>query len=254
MPAGKEGARAYAIGDVHGRLDLLDRMIAHVERDLAERPAEQAYLVTLGDLVDRGPDSRGVIERLRLYRHPVLKPIFLAGNHEEYFQRVLDGERGVLDTWLEYGGKECVASYGLAPEQLIALPEDAALAALRRAVGPDHRRFLESFGDSFRFGDYLFVHAGIRPGLAVEEQSREDLRWIREPFLNHSGAHGFIVVHGHTIFEQVDERSNRIGIDTGAYRSGILTALVVDGVERRYLTASAAKDDAEKVLPPALSR
>lgn len=242
VPRGKPGARAYAIGDVHGCLVQLDRLIKQIEGDLDERPVKEAFLVFVGDLIDRGPDSAGVIERLRTYSRPGLKPIFLAGNHEEYFLRVLNGERGVLDNWLDYGGRQCAQSYGVSADQLVALPEDQAIALLRRQVPSEHRRFLKSFGDTFRFGDYLFVHAGIRPGLPLEQQSRQDLRWIREPFLHDSGDHGFVVVHGHTIVESVEELPNRIGIDTGAYRSGVLTALVVDGSERRFL--SATDDDA----------
>jgi serine/threonine protein phosphatase 1 len=246
-PYGKEGARAYAIGDVHGCLQLLNQLLQQIEEDLRRKPTERAFLIFLGDLIDRGPDSAGVVERLLRYRHPVLRPVFLAGNHEEYFLRVLDGERGVLDTWLKYGGNECVASYGLSPDQLLSLPEDQALSLLRSKVPAEHRRFIESFGDTFRFGDYLFVHAGIRPGLPLEEQSPSDLRWIREPFLQDSGDHGFVVVHGHTIFDEVDERLNRVGIDTGAYRTGVLTCLVVDWDERYILAAPAdrAKASAE---------
>ncbi len=238
-PRGKAGARAYAIGDVHGCKSLLEDLIGKIEADLAARPVGEAWLVLVGDLIDRGPDSAGVIELLRTYRHDRLKPAFLMGNHEEYFLRILGGETKKLDSWLTYGGKECVESYGLSPEDLIVLPEGEALLRLRRAVPDNHRRFLKGFHDTFRFGDYLFVHAGIRPGLALDQQSREDLRWIREPFLSDMGDHGFVVVHGHTIVDAVEERPNRIGIDTGAYRSGVLTALVVDGAERRFLSTAA---------------
>lgn len=247
VPSGKPGARAYAIGDVHGCLVQLDRLIGRIEADLDDRPVRQAFLILVGDLIDRGPDSAGVIERLRTYSRPGLTPIFLTGNHEEYFLRVLAGERGVLDNWLDYGGKQCAESYGVSADQLVALPEDQALALLRRKVPDEHRRFLKSFGDTFRFGDYLFVHAGIRPGLPLEQQSRADLRWIREPFLHDSGDHGFVVVHGHTIVETVEEHPNRIGIDTGAYRSGVLTALAIDGTERRFLSATA--DEADRKAP-----
>ena len=240
-PSGKAGARAYAVGDVHGCLALLEDLLAKIETDLAERPVGEAYLIFVGDLIDRGPDSAGVIERLRRYEPRGLRTIFLMGNHEEYLLRILSGERGKLDSWLTYGGKECVESYGLSSEQLIVLPEGEALALLRRTVPESHRRFIESFADTFRFGDYLFVHAGIRPGLALEEQSRADLRWIREPFLDDSGEHGFVVVHGHTIVDAVEERPNRIGIDTGAYRSGVLTALVVEGTERRFIATEPRK-------------
>lgn len=238
LPRGKAGARAYAIGDVHGCLSLLDELLASIEADVAEHPVGEAWLVLVGDLIDRGPQSAGVIERLRTYRHDRLKPVFLMGNHEEYFLRILGGEMKKLDSWLTYGGKECVESYGLLPEDLVVLPEGEALLRLRRAVPDNHRRFLKGFHDTFRFGDYLFVHAGIRPGVAFEQQSREDLRWIREPFLSDAGDHGFVVVHGHTIVDAVEERSNRIAIDTGAYRSGVLTALVVEGADRRFLSTA----------------
>jgi serine/threonine protein phosphatase 1 len=238
VPRGKAGARAYAVGDVHGCLDLLNQLLAKIEADLERDPVSEAFLVFVGDLIDRGPDSSGVIDRLRRYSHPRLRPIFLTGNHEEYFLRALACEPGVLDTWLSYGGKECVMSYGLSPDQLVTMPEGEALLMLRRTVPEGHRRFLKSFGDTFRFGDYLFVHAGIRPGLALEEQSRSDLRWIRQPFLDDGGDHGFVVVHGHTIVKEVEERVNRIGIDTGAYRTGVLTALVVDGAKRRFIAVS----------------
>jgi serine/threonine protein phosphatase 1 len=241
LPSGKRGARAYAIGDIHGCLHLLDDLIARIEADVAARPIGEAYLIFVGDFIDRGPDSAGVIERLRSYRHPKLKPIFLAGNHEEYMLRILSGERGKLDSWLTYGGRECVQSYGLDPDKLMVMPEGEALMLLRRQIPEGHRRFLKGLADTFRFGDYLFVHAGIRPGVALEEQSRADLRWIREPFLDDVGDHGFVVVHGHTIVDEVEERTNRIGIDTGAYRSGVLTALVVDGTSRRYLTTARAE-------------
>jgi serine/threonine protein phosphatase 1 len=235
QPRGKPGARAYGVGDVHGCLSLLNELLLDIEDDFKRRPVNAAFLIFVGDLVDRGPDSKGVVERLRTYSHPKIKPIFLSGNHEEYFLRTLAGQAGTLDTWLSYGGKECVASYGLSPERLMAMHEGEALQLLRQTVPASHRRFLESFGDTFRFGDYLFVHAGIRPGLALDEQTRADLRWIREPFLEDNGDHGFVVVHGHTIVKDVEERPNRIGIDTGAYRSGRLTALVIEGAERRLL-------------------
>lgn len=235
-PRGKAGARAYAVGDVHGCLHLLDDLLGRIERDLAEHPVREAYLIFLGDLIDRGPDSAGVIERLRCYSHPGLQPVFLMGNHEEYLLRVLAGEPGKLDSWLSYGGRECVESYGLSSEKLMVMPEGEALLMLRRTVPDSHRRFLKGFADTFLFGDYLFVHAGILPGVALEDQAQADLRWIREPFLADAGEHGFVVVHGHTIVDRVEERPNRIGIDTGAYRSGILTALLIEDASRRYLS------------------
>ena len=239
VPRGKSGARAYAVGDIHGRLDLLDQLLARIEADAASRPARKTWAVFLGDLIDRGPESAGVIERLRKWRPEHIRPVFLAGNHEEVFLTILGGDARFLANWLKFGGAECAASYGLDPDLLRRIDEDEAVAMLRAKVPRKHRDFLESFGDTFAFGDYLFVHAGIRPGIAIEEQDRTDLRWIRDPFLSDAHDHGCVVVHGHTIFEAVDERPNRIGIDTGAYRTGVLTALAVEGDRRWYLATGA---------------
>jgi calcineurin-like phosphoesterase family protein len=253
MPRGKAGARAYAIGDIHGRLDLLDRLLARVEADIAARPPRKNFIIFLGDLVDRGPESAGVVERLLHYRPHYGRPVFLAGNHEEVLLRMLAGEKGILPSWLKFGGGECARSYGIEPGALKRLEEGAALQLLQAKVPPAHRRFLEEFADTFRFGDYLFVHAGIRPGIAVEEQDQFDLRWIREPFLSDAKEHGFIVVHGHTIVDRVEERPNRIAIDTGAYHSGILTALAVEDGQRWYLTSDASDDSAPVAARTALA-
>ncbi|MGZ8348532.1 MAG: metallophosphoesterase, partial [Allosphingosinicella sp.] len=181
---GPQGARAYGIGDIHGRLDLLDELLARIEADFRARPVAKTFIVFLGDLIDRGAESAGVVERLRTYRPEFARPVFLAGNHEEVFLRVLNGEPGVLDHWLKFGGTECVASYGLDPGQIARMEEPEAVRLLERTIPREHVAFLESFGDTFRFGNYLFVHAGIRPGVALEEQTKRDLRWIREPFLS----------------------------------------------------------------------
>ena len=234
-PHGVAGYRAYAIGDIHGRLDLLDALLLKIERDIAARRRAKNIIVFLGDLIDRGPQSAQVIERLRTWQARDAKTIFLCGNHEEVLLRVLAGEATVLGDWLKFGGAQCLASYGLDAAQLGDQHETVALSAIRAAIPLAHRAFLESFGDTFRFGDYLFVHAGIRPGLAVAAQAQKDLRWIRDPFLDDQSDHGFVVVHGHTISEQVEERANRIGIDTGAYRSGILTAMGIEGTSRWFL-------------------
>jgi serine/threonine protein phosphatase 1 len=249
-PRGAEGARAYAVGDIHGRLDLLDILLARIEADRATRPAKRTYLVFLGDFIDRGPASAGVIERLRTYRPHRTRLVFLAGNHEEVLLRVLAGDAAILADWLKFGGAECVQSYGIDPDALRRMEDEAAVAAVRAAVPRAHVEFLESFADTFRFGDYLFVHAGVRPGVAVEEQDRKDLRWIREPFLSDAKEHGFVVVHGHTIVPRVDERPNRIAIDTGAYHSGILTAVGIEDEERWFLSTApgtAGPEGAERV-------
>jgi len=234
QPRTPRGYRAYAIGDIHGRLDLLDQLLATIEQDVERSPARKSLLIFLGDLIDRGAESRGVVERLRTYRHERLEPHFLAGNHEEVLLRLLAGERGILDSWLRFGGSECLRSYGVDPASLAGQNERAALDVVKASIPADHASFIASFADTLRLGDYLFVHAGIRPGLDLSLQSQVDLRWIRAPFLDCEDDHGLIVVHGHTISDTVDERPNRIGIDTGAYRSGVLTALAVEG-ERRWV-------------------
>lgn len=233
--AGPVGYRAYAVGDIHGRLDLLDMLLARIAADIASRSPSKNLVIFLGDLIDRGPQSAQVIERLRTWRLETVETIFLCGNHEEVFLRVLSGERGLLSDWLKYGGMECLESYDIPVMQISSKSEDEALAFIRKAIPSQHREFVSNFSDTLRFGDYLFVHAGIRPGLKISDQVRSDLRWIRQPFLGDATDHGVIVVHGHTITEGVDEHANRIGLDTGAYRTGVLTAMAIEGRKRWFL-------------------
>jgi serine/threonine protein phosphatase 1 len=243
-PTGAKGYRAYVVGDIHGRLDLLEDLLAKIHAELQRRPAQKTLLVFVGDLIDRGPGSAQVIERLRTYRRAGIEPVFLLGNHEEVLLRILGGETSLIRSWLQFGGLQCLRSYGAEPEQLTHATDEEALSIVRAAIPREHVEFLESFADSCRFGDYLFVHAGIRPGVVLEEQSQSDLRWIRAPFLFDETDHGFVVVHGHTISEEVEERANRIGIDTGAYRTGVLTALVIEGNER-WLIDTRPADEAQ---------
>jgi serine/threonine protein phosphatase 1 len=231
-PAGARGYRAYAVGDIHGRVDLLEHLLAKIHADLQRRPAGKTLLVFVGDLIDRGPSSAQVIERLRCYRRQGVQPVFLLGNHEEVLLRILDGDSSVVESWLQFGGLQCLQSYGVTLARLRGRSADEVVEIVRAVVPREQVEFLEAFVDSCRFGDYLFVHAGIRPGIDVDQQSQSDLRWIRDPFLFDESDHGFVVVHGHTIREEVEERPNRIGIDTGAYRSGVLTALAIEGTER----------------------
>ncbi len=243
-PRGARGHRAYVIGDVHGRLDLLDHLLDKIHVELEQRPARKTLLVFVGDLIDRGPSSAQVIERLRTYRRRGVQTVFLLGNHEEVLLRILGGDPSPVASWLKFGGAECLASYGADPAALARSNDTAVLAAVRKAIPRNHVDFLRSFADTCRFGDYLFVHAGIRPGVELDLQSQSDLRWIRAPFLLDDTDHGFVVVHGHTITRGVDEQVNRIGIDTGAYRSGVLTALAIEGEQRWFLDTVAAPLDA----------
>ncbi|HEY8591372.1 MAG TPA: metallophosphoesterase [Sphingomicrobium sp.] len=234
-PVGAKGWRAYDVGDIHGRLDLLDQLLDKIHADLTRRPARKVLLVFVGDLIDRGPASAQVVERLRTYSHPGVQTMFLLGNHEEVLLRVIQGEADLIAKWCTFGGTECLKSYGVDTSKLAAMDDQEALGAIRKAIPKSHVEFLEDCHDSCRFGDYLFVHAGIRPGVEIDQQKQSDLRWIREPFLFDETDHGFVVVHGHTIRPDVEVLPNRIGIDTGAYRSGVLTALAIEGAETWFL-------------------
>lgn len=227
--AAPRGARAYAVGDIHGRLDLLEGALKLIESDFSSRSKARTHVIFLGDLIDRGPDSAGVVERLRNYRPPFATPVFLLGNHEEVFLRILNGDEVLLPRWLSFGGAECLLSYGLDLEQIRDAHPSRAIDLIKAVVPEDHVKFIGGFADSVSFGSYLFVHAGIRPGISVSEQAPSDLRWIRKPFLEDERDHGQVIVHGHTISEQVERFPNRIGIDTGAYKTGILTVLGLEG-------------------------
>lgn len=229
--SGPPGKRLYAVGDIHGRLDLLDDLLRRIADDLRARPVAvgAATIVFLGDLIDRGPDSAGVIERISTLHGVPARALLLLGNHEEILLRVLDAEPGLAYDWLGFGGDACAESYGVSAAAMTAMSEARIAETLRAAIPPAHVAFLKEGGDTIRFGDYLLVHAGIRPGVAIEDQQPHDLRWIRQPFLSDAHDHGCLVIHGHTVTDGVDRRANRVGIDTGAYRTGTLTAAVVEG-------------------------
>lgn len=231
-----DGRRVYAVGDIHGRLDLLEGMLAMVERDSAARDPADVMIIFLGDLVDRGPDSRAVVERLIAFSQGPVATRFLMGNHEEVFLRTLSGDSRALRFLLRIGGRETILSYGVGAEALRAMDFEELLAALQEKVPAEHVAFLSAFEESVEVGDYLFVHAGIRPGIAPEQQSPSDLRWIREDFLRHRDSFGKLVIHGHSITDDVDLRSNRIGIDTGAFATGRLTAIGLEKDERWFLS------------------
>jgi serine/threonine protein phosphatase 1 len=232
LPAGQ---RAYAVGDIHGRLDLLDQLLEKIAADDVARGSADTTLIFLGDLADRGPDSRGVIERLMAAEAAPGRTVFLAGNHEELLIRVWEGERAMASTFNRAGGKETLMSYGVAAETFDMWDLSEMTAATSRLIPVAHIDFLRRFQDWHQIGDYLFVHAGIRPGIHIEDQDITDLRWIRGEFIRSTENHGAMIIHGHTITADVDEHPNRIGIDTGAYASGILTAIGIEGTDRWFL-------------------
>ncbi len=231
-----DGRRIYAVGDIHGRLDLLDALIAMIEADDAGRVPADTLIVFLGDLVDRGPDSRGVVDRLIAFSRGPIATRFLMGNHEEVFLRALGGDLKALKFLIRIGGRATILSYGIDEAEYQSLDFEELAATLTRLVPPEHVAFLSAFEEWIEAGDYLFVHAGVRPGIDLGEQRASDLRWIRDDFLQHRDSFGKLVVHGHSITRNVDLRANRIGIDTGAYDSGKLTAIGLEGAERWFLS------------------
>jgi serine/threonine protein phosphatase 1 len=215
---------------------LLDQLLFRIDADERTRGGARTQLIFLGDLVDRGPQSAGVVQRALELKQSGRPVRFLMGNHEEVFLKALKGSLEALRFFVKIGGRSTILSYGFSEQEYDALDYDDLLAALIERVPAEHVAFLDGFEDRITIGDYLFVHAGIRPRIPVEEQTGGDLRWIRSEFLDFRGSHGPIVVHGHTISDEVEERSNRIGIDTGAFASGRLTALGLEGGERWYLS------------------
>lgn len=242
-PRGAPGKRVYAIGDVHGRYDLLCDLLGKIEQHNAQRSRAKCNVIMLGDLIDRGSQSREVIE-LFLRRRPSFADFhFVKGNHEEAIVRGLSGESNLLSNWLHHGGYETAESYGIDRSVLIGQPDFTLEHILYSAIPESHLRFMEKFFDSIRFGDYLFVHAGVRPGVPIQQQSDKDLRWIRHEFLNSSEDFGAMIVHGHTVTDTVDIKPNRIGLDTGAYSTGILSALWIEESETGVLQAVGERDD-----------
>ncbi|MBI5069613.1 MAG: serine/threonine protein phosphatase [Deltaproteobacteria bacterium] len=229
-----EGAVVYAVGDVHGRIDLLEELLAGVVADAAWHPARRRVLVMLGDYVSRGLDSRGVVELLRRWEAPGFERVALRGNHEDLLLRYLDGDHAAGRHWFDYDGLEALAHYGVRPA-----PGRGSLEALRQglrqALPEEHLAFFRSLPVSHGEGGYHFVHAGVCPGVPLPAQSRHDQMWIRRPFLESERDHGAVVVHGHSVTREPEVRPNRIGIDTGAYRTGVLTCLALEGSRRWFL-------------------
>ncbi|MFQ5970881.1 MAG: metallophosphoesterase family protein [Alphaproteobacteria bacterium] len=231
------GTRVYAIGDIHGRLDLLLSLEDKIQAHAVENPVDRAVVVYIGDYIDRGYQSRGVIDHLLEPPRHGLERIFLKGNHEDFLLRFLENV-DVGPIWLVNGGRETLMSYEIAltPAETMEQMFEAAQKELKDALPPSHLEFLRALRISHVEGDYLFVHAGVRPGRPLEEQKTEDLLWIRDDFLESDARHCHIVVHGHTPSRNPELRSNRIGIDTGAFATGCLTCVVLEGSTQSFLT------------------
>ena len=226
----RPGLRIYAIGDVHGCLDRLVTLHWAIAADLAARPVAESLLIHLGDYVDRGPDSAGVIWLLTGSVAPaVSRRVDLQGNHEALMMAALSGQPRPAEVWVDNGGGATLKSYAAPPD---ALPDEWS-----QSVPLLHRHWIATRPMTHQEGGYLFVHAGIRPGRKLIRQSPDDLLWIREPFLSSRQLHPFVVVHGHTPRAEPDIRPNRIGIDTGAVMGGALTCLVLEENRMNFLTA-----------------
>lgn len=227
-PSLPNGVRVYAVGDIHGRIDLLELLLNKIDRDIAERPCLRPVLIFLGDYVDRGLGSREVIQRL-IDRSESHETITLKGNHETFPLEFLKNPT-VLGEWRKYGGLQMLMSYGLQPSMNPDMAEQIELAQkFRVALPPAHATLLATMPHSFTLGDFFFVHAGVKPGVPLEKQTEEHLLWIKEEFLLSDDDHGKMIVHGHTPVAEPDFHPNRINIDTGAYATGKLTCLVIEG-------------------------
>ncbi|WP_299174224.1 metallophosphoesterase family protein [uncultured Brevundimonas sp.] len=232
-----EDTAAWAVGDIHGRLDLLSPLVDAMIADLEATTARRKILVFLGDYIDRGPDSKGVIDLLAgLRSRGMFELHFLRGNHEDRMEAFLtDPQLG--PGWCDYGGREALQSYGVAPpfDKTDADGWAAACATLNAAVDDRQRAFLAAQEYSFSLGDYFFAHAGAQPGVPLDRQDPQQLMWVRQAFLHHPEPFERVVIHGHTPAEAVHADDRRIGLDTGAYATGVLTALRLEGEDRQLM-------------------
>lgn len=229
------GGRVYAIGDLHGRLDLFEPLWAAILDDDRRRPPATTSFIFLGDYIDRGRQSAALLDRLIAVAAEEPGARFLMGNHEELFLAALDGNVEATRVFLRAGGRETVLSYGLSEDDYDRAGFDDVIDKLRAMVPSAHRRFLDALEPMVVVGDYVFVHAGIRPGVPLADQSPSDLRWIRNPFLEHRECLEKVVVHGHTISDEVEVRPHRIGLDTGAFNGGALSAIGLEAGRRWVL-------------------
>jgi serine/threonine protein phosphatase 1 len=233
-PALADAIRTYAVGDIHGRLDLLESILKMIAKD-GENAVDRKILVFLGDYIDRGPSSKGVLDRLLQPMPEGFEVHYLKGNHEHSLLGFL-ADPSLYRMWRRYGAMECLQSYGVHPP--LRDDDDAFVSArdaLANAIPAAHLHFLNGLEMTYEIGDYFFVHAGVRPGIPLHRQSPEDMMWIREEFLESSINFGKVVIHGHSPTTTPSVRSNRIGVDTGAYVTGRLSCAVLEGSTCRFL-------------------
>ncbi len=231
--------RVYAIGDVHGRVDLLMELLDRIGGDdWRRKQRDDTTLVLLGDYIDRGPNSREVIDFIIKLREQWPSVTCLMGNHEQVFQMAIQGDEQAVRFFTRQGvgGRETLMSYGARADELDRMSATELWEWIDQAVPQAHKDFLASLNSMAIIGDYAFVHAGIQPGVPMEEQEETDLYWIRDTFLEDEAPHPYMIVHGHSIRESVERRSNRIGIDTGAYATGRLTAIGLEGTDCWFLS------------------
>ena len=240
LPSTAPGERIYAVGDLHGRLDLLQGLLKRLELDAAEREAASTTLLFLGDVIDRGAQSRQLVELIRRSQTNGEGVVLLCGNHEELLLASATGNAMAQSVWLANGGDATLRSFGIAPELFAASSPDERSTMIRQHIGDDALDWLRSLPLCYRSGDYYFCHAGVRPGVSLDAQEREDLLWIRDDFLLSKAWHGAVVVHGHSEADAVEEVHNRINIDTGAYRTDILTAMGLEGTSRWFISTEEA--------------
>jgi len=233
-PAIPEGERVYAIGDIHGRLDLLTATLDKIDAHLAAHPIETPHEVFLGDYIDRGPRSREVIDTV-MARAQRPNVVALSGNHEEIILRA-SREPDVFADWMGYGGREALLSYGIhVPANFRRRDIETAMTQMREKIPAEHFAFFEGLPAMRLIGDYVFVHAGLRPRVELAKQTRRDVMWIRQEFLSYRAAFPRKVVHGHTPVTRPEVLANRINIDTGAYVTGNLTCVVLEGEQVGFL-------------------
>ncbi len=234
-----DGQRVYAIGDIHGCLEQLEKLHQSILDDMQDAFASKmdVTLLYLGDYIDRGPQSKEVVDCLVGECPDGITPVFLRGNHEATLLNFLD-DPDVLKAWRNFGGVEMLHSYGV---DVSGLREAGGMANIQREFKErlplEHLQFYQALQTTATIGGYMFVHAGVRPGVSLDEQKEEDLLWIREEFLESDRSHGKVVVHGHSPREQVEVWPNRIGVDTGAYLTGRLSCVILEGAECRFLNS-----------------